>query len=154
MKFIADCHLGKVAKYLRIFGFDTLFFQTIDDNDIIKIAEDEGRLVLTSDKELYKRMKKHNALYLPHADFETQLKEVFEHYNLFRQVNPLSRCIACNGELEKVDKQEIINELEEKTKKYFNDFDRCKNCGRVYWHGDHYKKMLKFVESFITNYNI
>lgn len=153
MKFIADCHLGKVAKYLRIFGFNTLYFQTIDDNDIIKIAEDEGRLVLTSDKELYERMKKHNTLYLSHADFQTQLKKVFEHYDLFDKVEPLSRCIACNGELEKVDKQEIIDELQEKTKKYFDNFDRCKNCGKVYWHGDHYKKMLQFVESFITNYN-
>ena len=150
MKFIADCHLGKVAKYLRIFGFDTLYFQSIDDDDIIDIALKEDRFVLTSDKELYERMKKHNALYLVHAEFETQLKEVFAHYKLFDKVKPLSRCITCNGEIEHIDKQEVIDELKEKTKKYYDNFDRCKSCGRVYWHGDHYKNMLRFVQQFIA----
>jgi uncharacterized protein with PIN domain len=73
MKFIADCHLGKIAKYLRIFGFDTLYFQSMDDDSIIEIAHKEQRYLLTSDKILYERMKHHNALYLVHAVFEEQL---------------------------------------------------------------------------------
>lgn len=150
MKFIADCHLGKIAKYLRMFGFDTLYFQSIDDDDIIDIAAKEERFVLTSDKELYQRMKHHNALYLEHADFETQIKEIFRHYKLFDKCKPLSRCIKCNGELEKIDKQEVIEELKAKTKKHFDTFDKCKECGTVYWHGDHYKNMLKFVNDFIA----
>jgi len=150
MKFIADCHLGKIAKYLRIFGFDTLYFQSIDDDYIIEIAIKEERFVLTSDKELYRRLKNHNALYLEHADFETQLKEIFHHYGLFDKCKPLSRCIKCNGEIEKIDKLEAMQELKAKTTKYFNTFDRCKECGTVYWRGDHYKNMLKFVEEFIA----
>jgi uncharacterized protein with PIN domain len=150
MKFIADCHLGKIAKYLRIFGFDTLYFQSIDDNDIIEISHREQRLLLTSDKILYERMKHHNALYLLHAGFEEQLREIFHHYKLFDKCKPLSRCIKCNGELEKIEKQEVLEELKAKTKKYFDTFARCKECGRVYWHGDHYKNMLKFTDEFIA----
>ncbi|MBE0515082.1 Mut7-C RNAse domain-containing protein [Sulfurimonas sp.] len=152
MKFIADCHLGKIAKYLRIFGFDTLYFQSIDDDDIIEIAQKEERVLLTSDKVLYERMRHHNALYLAHAGFEEHLREIFYHYKLFDKVKPLSICIKCNGELEEIDKLEIIDELKAKTKKYFDTFARCKECGRVYWHGDHYKNMLKFVDEFIAKY--
>lgn len=150
MKFIADCHLGKIAKYLRIFGFDTLYFQSIDDDDIIEIAQKEERALLTSDKVLYERMKHHNALYLAHAGFEEKLRDIFHHYKLFDKTKPLSRCIKCNGELEEIDKLEVIDELMAKTKKYFDTFARCKECGAVYWHGDHYKNMLKFVDEFIA----
>ncbi|WP_345980870.1 Mut7-C RNAse domain-containing protein [Sulfurimonas sp. HSL3-2] len=150
MKFIADCHLGKIAKYLRIFGFNTLYFQSIDDDDIIEIAQKEERFLLTSDKILFQRMKHHDALYLVHAGFEEQLKEIFHHYKLFDKTRPLSRCIKCNGELEKIEKLEIIEELKAKTRKYFDTFEKCKECGTVYWHGDHYKNMLKFVDEFIA----
>lgn len=150
MRFIADCHLGKIAKYLRIFGFDTLYFQSIDDDDIIDIAKKEERYLLTSDKILYQRMKHHNALYITHAGFEKQLKEIFHHYKLFDKCDPMSRCIRCNGVLKKIEKQEVIEELKAKTKKYFDTFYRCEECGKIYWHGDHYKNMLKFVNRFIA----
>lgn len=149
MKFIADCHLGKIAKYLRIFGFDTLYFQTIDDDDIIDIAKREDRFILTSDKELYQRVKNLNALYLNHAKFEEQLKEIFRHYDLFDKCIPFSRCTECNEKLQKVQKSEIIDTLQLKTSKYFDTFEQCKGCAKVYWKGDHYKRMHKFVDEFI-----
>jgi len=150
MKFIADCHLGKIAKYLRIFGLDTLYFQTIDDNDILDIATKENRIILTSDKELFLRAKHLDALYIDHAKFEEQLQKIFWHYKLFDKVAPLSRCIKCNGKLKKIEKSEVIAELKMKTKKYFDIFHICEECGSVYWHGDHYKNMLKFVNKFIA----
>lgn len=148
MRFIADCHLGKVAKYLRLFGFDTLYFQTIDDNDIIDIAKKENRVVLTSDKELFERMKT-KALYIPHGEFEIQLKYIFLRFDLLDKINPFSRCIACNGKLEKVDKYSLMKDLKIKTKIFHDNFEKCKQCGKIYWHGDHYKKMFKFVNNFI-----
>jgi len=150
MKFFADCHLGKIAKYLRVFGFDTLYFQTIDDDDIIDIAKKEDRFILTSDKELFLRVKHLDALYLSHAEFEEQLKKIFLHYKLFDKTAPLSRCIKCNGMLKKIDKKEVVADLKIKTKKYFDTFHICEECGSVYWQGDHYKNMLKFVKDFIA----
>lgn len=153
MKFIADCHLGKVAKYLRIFGFDTLYFQSIDDNDILCIAQKEGRIILTSDRELYSRAKGLDAFYVLHARFEEQLERIFLHFKLFESCAPLSRCIKCNGNLVKIKKSEVIEELQSKTKKYFDNFYRCEACGSLYWHGDHYKNMLKFVNHFIAQHS-
>ncbi len=150
MKFIADCHLGKIAKYLRIFGFDTLYFQTIDDNDIIKIAKKENRIVLTSDVELYQRLKDTNILYIYHGKFEEQLLEIFNYYNFFDKCVPFTLCIECNGELKNVLKNEVIDHIPPKTKLYHDDFLKCKECGKVYWQGDHFKKMQKFVNSFIS----
>ena len=148
MKFIADCHLGKVAKYLRIFGFDTLFFQTIEDDKIIHIANKENRIVLTSDKELYSRIKK-RALYIEHGEFEKQLRAIFNHFDLYEQINPFSICIECNGKLEKVSKNEVIDSVDLKTKIFHDDFERCTQCGKIYWEGDHFKSMKAFVDSFI-----
>ncbi len=148
MKFIADCHLGKVAKYLRIFGFDTLYFQSIDDNDIINIANQEDRIVLTSDKELYSRIK-HKALYIIHGEFEEQLRAIFKHFDLYKQINPFSICIECNGKLEKVSKNEVIDSVDLKTQIFHDNFDRCTKCGRIYWEGDHFKSMKSFVDVFL-----
>ena len=150
MKFFADCHLGKIAKYLRIFGFDTLYFQTIDDDDILDIATKEDRIILTSDKELFLRSKHLDALYVAHGEFEEQLKKIFWHYNLFDKSVPMSRCIKCNGKLKKIEKAEVISDLKIKTKKYFDTFHICEDCGSIYWPGDHHKNMLKFVNDFIA----
>jgi len=148
MKFIADCHFGKIAKYLRIFGFDTLFFQTISDDDIIDLAKKENRIVLTSDKGLYSRIPD-ITLYLEHGEFQKQLREIFEHYDLYKEVKPFTRCIDCNGELQSVDKNLLLDQLELKTKIFHDRFNQCKECKRIYWEGDHYKKMSRFVEDFL-----
>lgn len=148
MKFIADCHLGKIAKYLRIFGFDTLYFQTIGDNNIINIAKKEERITLTSDKGLFERVKGPK-LYIPHGEFKVQLEYIFLRFDLLKKIKPFSRCIRCNGELEKVNKNEVIDDLLIKTKIFHDDFQKCTQCGRIYWHGDHYHKMYKFVNNFI-----
>ncbi len=150
MKFIADCHLGKIAKYLRIFGFDTLYFQTIDDNDIIDIALSQNRIVLTSDKGLYERLKD-KTLYIPHGEFETQLKFIFTKLELGSKIDPFKRCIDCNGELVKVPKNEIIDEVALKTKIFHDNFQKCTGCGRIYWEGDHFKKMQLFIENFLKS---
>ncbi len=148
MKFFADCHLGKVAKYLRIFGFDTLYFQTIEDDEIINIANKENRIVLTSDKELYLRIKK-KALYIYHGKFEEQLRAIFKHFDLYKEIKPFSICIECNGKLEKVPKNEVIDNIELKTQIFHDNFERCTKCGKIYWKGDHFKRMKAFVDSFL-----
>ena len=144
-KFIADCHLGRVAKYLRILGYDTLYFSHIEDNELIRISNDEGRIILTRDRELSQR-KHANAFLLKPTDTETQLKTILEHFHLPKKIEERSRCTVCNTPLESVDKEEVIEQLPEGVKKHFEFFERCPACGRIYWHGDHYRNMVSFLK--------
>ncbi len=143
--FIADCHLGKLSKYLRFMGYDTLYFPQIDDNAIIELANRDKRIVLTRDRELSERKKAHCVL-LRSIKIEEQLQEVICAFNLKEHVPSFSRCIVCNESLAKVDKQDIIERLPVKVAKYFSSFEVCKKCDRIYWHGDHYKRMKATIQ--------
>jgi uncharacterized protein with PIN domain len=145
-KFIADCHLGRVAKYLRILGYDTLYFTHIEDSDLIRMANEEGRIILTRDRELSER-KHARAFLLRATDTPTQLKTILEHFGLSKEIKENSRCTVCNTPLESVDKAEVIDRLPEGVKKHFEFFERCPNCNRIYWHGDHYRNMVSLLDS-------
>jgi len=145
-KFIADCHLGRVAKYLRILGYDTLYFSHIEDSDLIRISNDEGRIILTRDRELSER-KNANAFLLRATDTQSQLKTILEHFGLSKKIEERSRCTVCNTPLEHIDKEEVIDRLPEGVKKHFSFFERCPGCGRIYWHGDHYRNMVSLLDS-------
>jgi len=143
-KFIADCHLGKLAKYLRIMGFDTLFFPHIDDDKLIIIANKEKRIILTRDRELSQR-KNAPVLFLEPTDTKEQLKTLIKYYKLKEHPVPFSRCIVCNTPLQVVKKEKIIDRLPIKVQKYFDYFEYCPTCDRIYWQGDHYKNMMKYL---------
>lgn len=146
--FVADCHLGKLAKYLRLMGFDTLYFTQIEDSDLIALAVEQNRIILTRDKELSKR---HNApvLFLESIDTKTQLQTMISHFRLKEHPAPFSRCIVCNTPLQVVDKAKVLDRLPEKVKRYFSYFEYCPLCDRVYWQGDHYRHMKKFLENVL-----
>jgi len=143
-KFIADCHLGKLAKYLRLMGFDTLFFSHIEDNDLITIANEENRIILTRDRDLSQR-KSAPVLFLEPTYTKAQLKTLIDYYELKEHPIPFSRCIVCNTPLQVIEKEKIIDSLPEKVKKNFNYFEYCPACDHIYWQGDHYKNMIKFL---------
>ena len=147
-KFIADCHLGKLAKYLRIMGFDTLFFPHIEDDDLIILANEENRIILTRDRELSQR-KNAPVLFLEPTDTKEQLKTLIKHYKLKEHPAPFSRCIICNTPLQVIQKEKIAERLPEKVKKHFNYFEYCPACDRVYWQGDHYRHMMEFLEQVL-----
>jgi len=144
-KFIADCHLGKLTKYLRIMGFDTLYFNTIDDNDLIELANSEDRIILTRDKGLHERTKA-PTFYLDAIDNLKQLRELQREFGI-KNYSLVPRCIICNTELQKVQKSDIEAQLPPKVKKYFSEFEICPTCKRIYWHGDHYKRMIATIDS-------
>ena len=144
-KFIADCHLGKLAKYLRIMGCDTLFFPHIEDNDLITIANEEKRIILTRDRDLSRR-KNAPVLFLEPTDTKAQLKTLIDYYDLKEHPVPFSRCIVCNTPLQVIEKEKIIERLPKKVKKHFNFFEYCSACDRIYWQGDHYRHMMEFLE--------
>ena len=143
-KFIADCHLGKLAKYLRLMGFDTLFFPHIEDDKLIIIANEENRIILTRDRDLSQR-KNAPVFFLEPTDTRAQLKTLIECYDLKEHPTPFSRCIVCNTPLQVIEKEKITDSLPEKVKKNFNYFEYCPTCDRIYWQGDHYKNMIKFL---------
>jgi len=147
-KFIADCHLGKLAKYLRLMGVDTLYFPHIEDDKLILIANNEDRIIITRDRSLSQR-KHAPTFFLEATDTESQLKTLIDHYSLKEHPAPSSRCIVCNTPLQVIDKETIIETLPKKVKKYFNYFEYCPTCDRVYWHGDHYRHMMAFLEPIL-----
>ncbi len=144
--FIADCHLGKLARYLRLVGFDTLYFSKMDDNDLIALAIESGRIILTHDKALAKRQNVPVFLLEPKETRE-QLKTVLNHFDLSERPAAFSRCIVCNTPLEVVDKADVMHRLPEKVKRCFSHFEYCRVCDRIYWHGDHYRHMKQFLKS-------
>lgn len=147
-RFIADCHLGKLAKYLRLMGFDTLFFPHIEDKKLLSIANEENRIILTRDRRLSQR-KNAPVFFLEPTDTKAQLKTLIDYYKLKEHPAHFSRCIVCNTPLKVIDKDKIIDSLPEKVKKYFDYFEYCPTCDRIYWQGDHYRHMMEFLEQVL-----
>ncbi|MCD4696611.1 MAG: Mut7-C RNAse domain-containing protein, partial [Bacteroidales bacterium] len=146
-KFILDVHLGKLARYLRMLGFDTLYENNYPDPQIIDIAKKEKRIILTRDVGILKNSAVTHGYWVRSQNPREQLREVITRFDLSVNIKPLFRCMECNGIIEKVDKKEIIDQLKPKTKKYFNEFFRCTQCKKVYWEGSHYKKMINSIKA-------
>lgn len=139
--FILDVHLGRLARYLRRFNFDTAYRNDYGDQEIADQAEKEKRIILSRDLGLLMRKKVKWAKFIWNDDPKKQLKEVFERFNLAEYYEgEESRCVNCNSKLIEVDKEEIIDRLEPKTKKYYEDFRYCPQCDKIYWRGSHYRK--------------
>ena len=148
-RFILDVHLGRLAKYLRLCGFDSLFSAFFDDREIIEEAVRESRVILTRDRLLLKNATAATGYLVKSQYHEEQLREVFEALRLREHVRLFSRCITCNAVLEEVKKEEIADRLLADTKKYFSVFRRCPGCDRIYWEGSHYDNMKKSLASLL-----
>lgn len=145
LRFIADVHLGRLARYLRMCGFDTLFRQDYDDREIIELSAREGRIILSRDKDLL-RSKKVRQGHLVHSDAPVeQIREILEICKASSRIKPFTRCMECNGVMEHVGKEEIVDRLMPKTRDYYNEFKRCGTCGRIYWEGSHFARMKSFI---------
>lgn len=147
-KYILDVHLGKLAKYLRMLGFDTLYENYYKDSEIIEIAKAEKRIILTRDIQILKNKAVTHGYYIRSQHPKRQLKEVILRFSLNSNIKLLARCIACNGQIKKTTKESVINKLEPKTKKYYDDFYQCSLCKKVYWKGSHYYKIKNFADNF------
>ncbi len=146
-RFILDVHLGKLAKYMRMLGFDTLYKNNFEDNEIIEISINENRIILTRDLGILKNSKVTRGYWVRSQKPRVQLDEVLKRFDLFSQIEPLNRCIECNGQIVEVEKDKIASLLKPKTRKYFNDFYQCSSCKKVYWEGSHFSKMLEKINS-------
>lgn len=151
IKFILDVHLGKLARWLRMLGFDTLYRNDYDDPEIVAIAGREGRTILTRDLGIMKRRAVTRGYHVQSTMPQEQLHEVLNNYQLHEQIRPFHRCIVCNGLLHPVDKTAIIDQLEPKTICHYQEFFQCEQCHRIYWRGSHFERMTTFIDELMTN---
>jgi len=139
--FLADAHLGGLARFLRMLGFDTLHQNDYRDSDIRRLAERERRIVLTRDRELLKCREIEHGCYVRALKAEAQLREVAQRYRLAPLARPFTRCLRCNVELRPVDWAAVAADLPERVRERQERFTRCSACGRIYWPGSHYERM-------------
>ena len=141
MKFVVDGMLGKLAKWLKILGFDVLFFSNADDDALLDIARREGRTLLTRDLGLIARAKRLKSLSIQSEIWEEQVVQVLDHFELRSEVRPFSRCLECNAPLKPLPKSKAANLVAPFVFEWGNTFAICPSCGRVYWKGTHFKEM-------------
>ena len=146
-KFIVDVNLGKLAKKLRLLGFDTLFQNDFDDAEIVQIAAKEKRMILTRDKGILKYSEVTHGYWLRNTEPSLQLKEVLERLQLQNSFKPFTRCTRCNHKLRPVNKKEITNRLPADTLKYYSEFWECEGCKNIYWEGSHFNSILEWLEN-------
>ena len=150
IRFVADGHLGRLARYLRLLGFDTHYDKQIDDAALAQISATEHRILLTCDRGLLKRKIVTHACFIRERDPWKQLTALVARLDLYRLVKPFERCMECNGLLAPIDKQAIEVHLDPNTRRYFDRFNRCTGCDRIYWEGSHYQRMQKLVQDLLA----
>ena len=149
LKFVSDVHLGKLTKYLRLFGFDTYYRTDLNDEEIIDLAISDKRVILTRDKGLLKNKKVTHGYYIRSRYPRYQLKEVFLRFDLKNLIASFTRCMECNGLLREVTKKEILDRLLPKTRQYYRKFKMCNGCNRIYWNGSHWQNMKRDIKTLM-----
>lgn len=148
-KFILDSHLGKLAGNLRILGFDVKYQNNFADQELALLAVDENRILLTRDRGLLKRKEIHWGYIVRDDDPWRQTLSVIKRFDLGEEIQPFIRCARCNGILLSVKKQEVWDQLEPLTRRYYQDFKRCDSCQQVYWKGSHFRELDGFVRTMM-----
>ena len=146
-KFIADVHLGKLTRYLRMMGFDVLYKSDFDDKEIVNLSLTELRAILTKDRGILKRSEVTHGYWVRSTKIKEQVIEVIKRFDLKNIIKEFSRCITCNSVLKPISKNEIIDDLPPRVSRSQADFSRCSACKKNYWKGTHHQKMLSFIQS-------
>lgn len=146
-KFICDVHLGKLARNMRMFGFNVFYKNNLKDDEIVNISISQKRTILTRDLGILKRNNVTRGYFVREHDPKKQLIEVIKRFDLIELMNPLKLCLECGYNLKRISKQKILDLLPEKVKQTQNKFYICTNCNQLYWKGTHFDKMDEFVKS-------
>jgi uncharacterized protein with PIN domain len=141
MKFIADVMLGRLAKRMRLLGFDVLYDRTLDDNEIIRLSLEQNRIILTRDRGLAGRPLAANHVFIKHDAVNDQLRQVLYTFMIESVPAPLTRCSCCNEPLSPVSRQDARDRVPQYVYERYDDFLHCAKCGRIYWKGTHVKRM-------------
>lgn len=149
MKFLCDQMLGTLAKWLRIYGFDTFYASDdLDDNKLIEIAKKENRTLITRDKQLIYNSRRENikSIKITEKNIDEQLKQILKEVKIDKDLF-LSRCLLCNSLVSKVNKNETKSKIPDKIFKNNENFWYCKKCDKIYWQGSHFKNMTQKINS-------
>lgn len=149
-RFACDVHLGKLARRLRLLGFDTLYRNDWDDADLAAVVAAEQRCLLTRDVGLLKRGEVDRGYWLRVTDPGLQIREVIDRLDLRRSARPFSRCLVCNGGLDPIAKEAVLGELPLRTGLEHEEFRGCAACGRIYWRGSHFDRLDRMVRDLLT----
>jgi len=147
--FVADVHLRRLARLLRLLGFDVRHANDLDDRDLVDISVEERRILLTRDRQLLKHGRLTHATWIRSTDPIEQACEVVRRFDLAGSAKPFSRCPACNGLLEAVDKAAVADEIPPKTARWLDEYVRCDGCGKLYWRGTHFARLEGLVERIL-----
>ncbi len=145
-RFAADVHLGRLARFLRLLGFDTLYRTDWSDASLVEVAREEHRTVLTRDRGLLKRNAVDHGYLVRNTEAPAQLAEVIERFDLRSSLRPFTRCPACNGEVAMVAKETVVDRLPPRTACHYHEFWQCRGCGKVYWKGGHFRSLEELVQ--------
>jgi uncharacterized protein with PIN domain len=144
-RFVIDTHLGKLARHLRLAGFDCLWRNDYADEQIVALAVAEQRIVLTRDCNLLKRRAVVRGHFVRAIEAEAQLAEVIRVFQLEAMLRPFSRCRECNVELEDVAKADVAGRLPQKVRDFYSRYRRCPGCDRIYWEGTHFDRLQRML---------
>ena len=149
--FVADCMLGKLAKWLRALGYDVIYLREAEDAEILAMVR-EGRVLLTRDRRAERWREEGKVFVITKNDPKEQLREIVGGLDLSKMDAALfSRCLICNNPLRLVGKETIREEVPEYIWQRHHRFHRCDNCSKVYWPGSHSKRMRHRVEEIFSN---
>ena len=148
-KFVLDVHLGKLAAYLRMLGFDAAYGNCSSDPELVRTSSEQQRILLTRDRGLLKHSAVTHGYLVRHTDSRRQIAEIVARFDLARCVQPFTRCMVCNASLTQISKEQVQSVLPPRTATSFEELYRCLRCGRIYWRGSHYRRMQQWVNELV-----
>jgi len=144
--FVLDVHLGRLAGYLRMLGFDTVYENFARDAELVRMSSEQNRILLTRDRGVLKHAAVTHGYWLRETDSRRQAAEIVRRFDLTRSIRPFTRCMACNGGLRAAAVEKIRERVPARVAEWCNEFRECPECGRVYWQGSHYRRMRRWIQ--------
>ncbi len=150
LRLVLDTHLGVLARYLRMLGFDAIYRNDYGDAQLAEISSRDNRILLTRDRGLLKRSEVIYGYYVRETSPRRQLLEVVQRYALAGTARPFERCIHCNQPLRPASKEEVMGRLPARTADQFHEFTTCDSCRKVYWQGSHFERMKQLLTNVLA----
>jgi uncharacterized protein len=148
-RFVLDVHLGKLAAYLRLLGFDALYDRGTQDPELARLSASEQRILLTRDRQLLKRSQVTHAYLVRSLEPKVQCVEVLRRFDLAGLAAPFTRCLRCNTPLSRVEIGDVVGRIPEWVRSRAMEVTRCDGCDRVYWRGTHFERLERLVREIL-----
>ena len=148
--FVADVHLRKLARILRLLGLDVAFRPGAEDDELVRISVQERRVLLTRDRQLLKHGAHTHGYFVRAVQPVEQAREVVRRFDLAGEVRPFTRCLECGGELVKVEKGEVADRIPPRTAAWLSEYVLCRGCGKLYWRGTHFGRLERLIAEVLA----